>query len=1022
MATVVLSLSERIGAAAEGAVIDLGCGQGTLLKRLSEIPQFRENSSWLYIGVDEEGQLGAVQELARKCKVNRRVEVFNLEEFYRTWPDVPPHQIIVCRNVLHELRIVDTARLIHHVATSARPTDTLVIQDLMRFPVSERHNACWVPDELHQCLKEVGFGGQLPVVQGTRSGNAFFNMIVTPPASVAMSLSEIEKAVASARFRQWQTWMEIESSTTATLPERDELIEALDIDLQVTALTRQLRDVGIIKAVLAPDVEQRVRASEFVRLVEKGVQDGLRSNFEIEERVHFRERGAQLTLLEDFLRGTGKLAMVHGGGGYGKTTLVHRLLATRAYGKLIVRIDGRRTKSAWAFLEELFSQVGIRLAPEQLSVLGNLTMDSVMPTVRRFLNDASHNLILFYDNFDISLGLDGEIQDPDLFSILLAILSKERIKVILSGRKEYAPRKIVEAIGEVPVTVRVGRYATEETVINILDDYFDRSASGLTEYPRSLLDAIDRHPLITSLAARALQLDGANLLLDQSFIAELTNKWREELWGRIIGPDAREAVAASANLRTPVPLDLLEGLAPSNSISAAKEEEVIYPQKDTRWNALWSTLGLFKLKAKSSDLLDDEAANTSSNQFPVDHSRIASLYRSIYRIDDDPKWIRESYYHQLLSVDRNLRALSEGVGNYYYDELVSSADYHFMRSRNYEAALELYTHATDIRPLKQLSEMRRASCLIRVGQMKEGKKAYQDLIDDYPSHLGIKTSHVDAVLYRREYEEAARILDHYGLNHESEWVEWQWGRTYLGLDNYGKAIGCLNKIVSAPDADSHYYIHLARALDYAGDFKGALSTLHSARAKFSADIGVATALGMELERHGEIEEAALLLRPLLEKHSDNVQAASAMVKIEVALGSVSNARQLARQAEASAPVAFRTLALCIHADVDVAEGHPEIALARLAKAGDPDPLVIVTVLEAFRAAVELGSTRDNAIQKARTFRVPDRYQFNARVQISHAQLGLALADQTIWDRAIDNLGRTRIDAAELAEIQEQWTG
>ncbi|WP_286771902.1 hypothetical protein, partial [Sphingomonas sp. 66-10] len=176
--------------------------------------------------------------------------------------------------------------------------------------------------------------------------------------------------------------MAIESSTPADLPERDELINALDIDLQVTALTRQLHDVGYIAAVLAPAVERRVRTAEFFRVVEKGIQNGLSSSFEIEERVHFRERGAQLTVLEEFLRGTGKLAVVHGGAGYGKTTLVQRLLATRGYGKLIVQIDGRRTKSAWAFLEELFSQVGIRLAPEQLSVLGNLTMESVMPAVR----------------------------------------------------------------------------------------------------------------------------------------------------------------------------------------------------------------------------------------------------------------------------------------------------------------------------------------------------------------------------------------------------------------------------------------------------------------------------------------------------------------------------------------------------------------------------------------------------------------------------------------------------------------
>lgn len=752
-----------------------------------------------------------MQELARKCKINRRVEVFNIEEFYERWPEVTTYQIVVCRNVFHELRIVDTARLIHHVASSARPNDVFLVQDLIRFPVSERHNACWIPDELLQCLRDVGFTAQQPLVQGTRTGNAFFNLICSPPASPLLSISQVEESVSKARFRQWQTWMEIEGSSSQSLAARDELIEALDIDLQVTALTRQLHDVGIIQAVLAPEVERRVRASEFTRLVENGVKDGLTSSFEVVERVHFRERGTQLNILEEFLRGSGKLATVHGGGGYGKTTLVHRLLATRSYGKLIVQIDGRRIRSAWAFLEDLFSQVGIMLAPEQLSVLGNLTMDAIMPTVRRFLNEAASNLILFYDNFDQTLGLDGEVQDPELQAILSATLSKDRVKVVLSGRKEYAPRKIIEASGELPTSVRVGRYGSDETVINILDDYFDRSASGLIEYPRSLLDAIDRHPLITSLAARALQREGAGLLLNQSFITELTGKLREELWGRIVSPQAREAVSVAANLRVAVPETLLHGLAGADSILAAKEEEAIYSQKDPRWRDVWSTLGLFKLRTESSET-SDENDGAASKRAPVDHARVASLYRSIYRIDDDPKWIRESYYHQLLSVDRNLHALSEGMGKYYYDELVGSGDYHFMRSRNFDAALELYTQAVGIRPLRQTSEMRRASCLIRVGKKSDGEKAYENLVEVYPKHLGIKTSHVDAVLFRHEYEEAARILDSYGLKHETEWVEWQWGRTYLGLDQYDRAISYLNKIVGVIDADSHYYIYLARAL------------------------------------------------------------------------------------------------------------------------------------------------------------------------------------------------------------------
>lgn len=1020
LASIVVSLTEKIVRRPIGAIVDVGCGQGALLQRLTEIPEFLSNDKWVYIGIDEEKSISKIQELARRYKINRRVEVYELDEFYTDWPKVPDHQIIVCRNVLHELRISDTATLLHKVAHAMRPNDVFLLQDLLKFPVSERHNACWIPDELKACLQEIGYSPQFASVQATGSGNAYFNIVSLIGENEAADFSAAQAAVCSARYRQWQTWMELEKQSAAGLKDREEIVEALDIDLQVTSLTRQLRDVGRIEAVLAPDIERRVRAAEFTHLVENRVTVGLQSSFQVQERVHFRERGVQLNLLEEFLRSSAKLAVVHGGGGCGKTTLVHRLLATRSYEKLVVEIDGRRVKSAWSFIETLFSQVGIRLAPEQLSVLGNLSVNNIEPTLRRFLNEAGRKLILFYDNFNEILNAGGDVLDPELLSILTIMLSKDRIKMILGSRHEYAPRKIVEAAAEAPVTVRVGRYAADQTVINILDDYFNRSASGLTEYPQSLLDAIDRHPLITSLAAQALQKEGSSLLLDQSFIAELTNKLRDQLWGRIVDPLARPAVHAAGSLRVAVPVALLEGLVEKGAIFAAQEQEVVYSQPDPRWTTLWTTLGLFKLKPELKDGGDSLNEDQTQRFSAIDHSKAASLYRSIYRIDDDPKWIRESYYHQLLSVDDDMRGLSEGLGNYYYDELVGSADYHFLRSRNFQAALNLYNHARDIRLLKQSSEMRRASCLIRVGEKQSGLKAYQELVEESPNHLGIKTSHVDAVLYRHEFEEASRILTSYGLNHDSDWVEWQWGRTHLGLDNYEKAISFLSRIVGTPDPDSHYYIYLARALDYAGDFEAALGTLSAAQKKFQRDLGVNTAYGVQLQRMGRNNDAKDVLQPLFEKIADNISAASALVKIEIENGSISNARSIIRQSERATPANLQNLVVSVQADVFVAEGHPEVALARLATVTEPDPIICSATLEAHRASIAVQGGSGEAIRKARNFRIHERYQLNARVQLAAARLALTTQDRNAWAEAISNLGRTRLAHTALDALKSQW--
>lgn len=199
-----------------------------------------------------------------------------------------------------------------------------------------------------------------------------------------------------------------------------------------------------------------------------------------------------------------------------------------------------------------------------------------------------------------------------------------------------------------------------------------------------------------------------------------------------------------------------------------------------------------------------------------------------------------------------------------------------------------------------------------------------------------------------------------------------------------------------------------------------MDTLKTASRKFPKEVGVRTALGVELQRHGEEEEAEAILNPLLEGQGDNIQAASALVKIAIRRGAIGTARSIIRQAEGFAPVTLRSLVLCVKADVDVAEGHPEVAIARLAKASDPDPLICVATLEALSSAVEGYGSGSEPVRKARAFRVPERYEHNARVQIAQARLALALNDRAMWDRALDMLSRTRIDPTDVGRLEDEW--
>ena len=98
-----------------------------------------------------------------------------------------------CRNVFHELSILQTAALLSHVANNATPHDALIIQDLMNLKEGERHNACWFPGELEVCVKSHGFGRTRWVTQRTNKGSRWFNLIadnfVSPKSTIDHEIS-----------------------------------------------------------------------------------------------------------------------------------------------------------------------------------------------------------------------------------------------------------------------------------------------------------------------------------------------------------------------------------------------------------------------------------------------------------------------------------------------------------------------------------------------------------------------------------------------------------------------------------------------------------------------------------------------------------------------------------------------------------------------------------------------------------------------------------------------------------------
>ncbi|WP_239807215.1 class I SAM-dependent methyltransferase [Croceicoccus hydrothermalis] len=139
-----------------GRIYDIGAGQGTLLARLARLPAFASRPEWRYCAIDFEEELDVVHKVARQLRLTARTDELTIEQF-ASEPPSDARKIIFCRNVLHELKIGETAELLHNATRLLGPDDTLLIQDLVRFPEGEQNHHCWTSEALRDVLIEIGF-------------------------------------------------------------------------------------------------------------------------------------------------------------------------------------------------------------------------------------------------------------------------------------------------------------------------------------------------------------------------------------------------------------------------------------------------------------------------------------------------------------------------------------------------------------------------------------------------------------------------------------------------------------------------------------------------------------------------------------------------------------------------------------------------------------------------------------------------------------------------------------------------
>jgi SAM-dependent methyltransferase len=432
-------LATYINKSDRGSIIDVGCGNGVLLSRLMETSQFTQTPGWEYVGVDFPEYREKVVHIAVEKKIHRRVDFVEVDKFYKDEPafqTAPRPYLVFVRNVIHELNIRDTARLIESIARNLAPGEILIIQDPQVFPRAEKGNACWIPLQLKETIEACGFDA-LDSIEQSKSGSRWYNIIATRNHNDSLSLNQIQTTVSDSRSRQWIKWKDLGAVHSDDEMFRDVRIAKIDFDLQFAALTKQLLEAGhssvdplttTQQALIVKETFKRA-LSEFILLRPADVREVM------EDAPHFVDRGNSQNSLEKYLASQYAVTTIVGATLMGKTELARHVLVKFRHGRLPVLVDIQATASVWNILESILSSIACHVSNEVLAGMQGISFIDIRAVVSEFFETHARNLVIVFDHFERLLNPLGMMTDGDIKDLIGILTQSSNAKVIITSRR-----------------------------------------------------------------------------------------------------------------------------------------------------------------------------------------------------------------------------------------------------------------------------------------------------------------------------------------------------------------------------------------------------------------------------------------------------------------------------------------------------------------------------------------------------------------------------------------------------------
>lgn len=1003
-----------------GTIIDYGCGKGILFQRLCSIQQFIV-SKWVYIGVDVIEDLSdEIDRIAKENKIRRRSDFFLLDDFAKInmsealiKDDFPRPLLFVCRNVLHELSIADTAHFLFELVSKCELGESVVIQDLYTFPEIEQKNAPWEPDILCNLLSKIGFSGGM-INDDTARGNTFFTYKGSMSSKPCKSIEEIQDYVYENRTRQFSIWTKKYKADDYHNKLRDEKKAVDDFTYQYAALALIVNDYKPISGQIDDTTSNYLLLDIVSKCNDKLHNNGICGKLYESNVIKFRDRAQDQDHLTDFIVGVEKVAIVQGAPLIGKTSLIKEVLC-KAQEKTVVSFDMGYSSSIWNVIEELYSSIGVKLNIQPLlQGYKSPVYDHVKDVINDTLLYCSSKCIFVLDHFDRILDHNNRIISADIAEFFNTLVSFSGVKVIIVSDKDLSTHSVLSSFREAIRYIKVQRFPKGKHVPNVLDDYIDRSSIHLAYYPEEIIEAIDNLPYLATLAGKIIAKEGMNMMDDRIFIHELRNRMKRELLNRLVTTNTMPIVRVITVLRLAVPLSFFEAFACSESISEAIQFGLLY--REYRFNEIEYFSGAKVLMdQRFNAAYDDEdtiTSNSSDSNVNI-HKQLSDSFRYLYKKDREPKWLRESYYHIICTGDKSI--ISQ-FGVLYCDEFYDAGCI-WQYKHDYKRAEFAFETAFTLGSTKRDIQIKRAATKMRTGKITEAIKLYEESIARYVNWTGAKSSYIDSYLAIKRFSEALNLLINYGVNYLSkkDYTQYQYAKAYLGLHDYNKAKYHIEKAIGINNTETYIEIRLL-VLRKLGLFAELKKALEEARRYYPNSIRIAIDYASYLIQNKEqkgMDEAERILLGILNEQRGEGFALKQLCKLYGFLGDKNKAMQIYKEHESY--IKPQWMQWTITFEVMLAQGKWQECLDVIAQHRSKNDINALCYEKKVYLywSVDITTTDQKGIaQSGLDINIPDSYKKNIPLMVMQAKLARLAEANEVYNETIEDIRKTNPQIAE----------